>query len=422
MLKRLWLIFGPLLLASFLVFLLIFFYPNNPSHNLTEEKYSAAAISSESFKERSQKVRAFTESNMRFIPFFGSSEWIRFDSMHPAVLAEKYSRPYRPYFLGQAGAASLNQYFGMQQFLPEIKEKQAVFVISPQWFTEEDYEPAFFQNYFNNDQLTAFLENQSGDIVAQHAAKRLLKQNPGVSMKGIVEKLSKGEELSEVDHVIIKAFARFNERQASLFGQFSIRGKLKYKEHVENYLNDLPDQFSYEELEKIARKDAEANTNNNDMGIENQFYKTQVKDYLEKYKGYQKNYNFLKSTEYNDLQLVLNQFAKSKVNVLFVIQPVNKKWMEYTELSEEMYQHAVEKIRYQLESQGFTNIADFSKNGGEPYFIKDTIHLGWLGWLAFDKVVNPFLTDPKPAPDYKMNDRFFSKDWATYDGNIKDFQ
>ena len=422
MLKRLWLIFGPLLLASFLVFLLIFFYPNNPSHNLTEEKYSAAAISSESFKERSQKVRAFTEPNMRFIPFFGSSEWIRFDSMHPAVLAEKYSRPYRPYFLGQAGAASLNQYFGMQQILPEIEEKQAVFVISPQWFTEEDYEPAFFQNYFNNDQLTAFLENQSGDIAAKHAAKRLLKQNPGVSMKGIVEKLSKGEELSEIDHAIIKAFARFNERQASLFGQFFIREKLKYKEHVENYLKDLPDQFSYEELEKIARKDAEANTSNNDMGIENQFYKTQVKDYLEKYKGYQKNYNFLKSSEYNDLQLVLDQFAKSKVNVLFVFQPVNKKWMDYTGLSEEMYQHSVEKIRYQLESQGFTNIADFSKNGGDPYFVKDTIHIGWLGWLAFDKVVNPFLSNPTTVPNYQMNDRFFSQDWANYDGNIKDFQ
>ena len=422
MLKRLWLIFGPILIAGLLVLLLIFFYPSSKSHNLMEEKYSAASVSAESFKERSQKVRALTDPDMRFVPFLGSSEWIRFDSMHPAVLAEKYSRPYRPYFLGQAGAASLNQYFGLQQILPEIEGKQAVFVISPQWFTEEDYEPAFFQNYFNNDQLTAFLENQSGDIAAKHAAKRLLKQNPGVSMKGIVEKLSKGEELSEIDHAIIKAFARFNERQTSLFGQFSIREKLKYKEHVENYLKDLPDQFFYEELEKIARKDAKANTSNNDMGIENQFYKTQVKDYLEKYKGYQKNYNFLKSSEYNDLQLVLDQFAKSKVNVLFVFQPVNKKWMDYTGLSEEMYQHSVEKIRYQLESQGFTNIADFSKNGGVPYFVKDTIHIGWLGWLAFDKVVNPFLSNPTTAPIYQMNDRFFSQDWANYDGNIKDFQ
>ena len=86
MLKRLWLIFGPLFLASLLVFLLIFFYPSNPSHNLLEEKHSAAAISTESFKERSQKVRAFSDPNLRFVPFFGSSEWIRFDSMHPAVI------------------------------------------------------------------------------------------------------------------------------------------------------------------------------------------------------------------------------------------------------------------------------------------------------------------------------------------------
>ena len=93
MLKRLWLIFGPIFIAGFLVLLLIFFYPSTTSHNLTEEKYSAASISRESFKERSQKVRALTDPNMRFVPFLGSSEWIRFDSVHPAVLAEKYNRP-----------------------------------------------------------------------------------------------------------------------------------------------------------------------------------------------------------------------------------------------------------------------------------------------------------------------------------------
>ena len=122
-----------------------------------EEKYSAASISAESFKERSQKVRALTDPDMRFIPFFGSSEWNRFDNMHPAVLAEKYNRSYRPYFLGQAGAASLSQYFGMQQITSELENKQAVFVISPQWFTKEDHDPTIFQTYFNNDQLTAFL-------------------------------------------------------------------------------------------------------------------------------------------------------------------------------------------------------------------------------------------------------------------------
>ena len=422
MLKRLWLIFGPILIAGLLVLLLIVFYPSSKSHNLMEEKYSAASISAESFKERSQKVRALTDPNIRFIPFLGSSEWIRFDSMHPGVLAEKYNRSYRPYFMGQAGAASLSQYFGLQQITSELENKQAVFVISPQWFTKEEHDAPTFQSFFNNDQLTAFLENQSGDLAAQYAATRLLKKNPRVPMKGIVEKLAKNEQLSDFDQTMVNLSAEFNERQAALFGQSSIHGRLKYKDHIEKYLSSLPEQFSYEELENIARKDAEENTTNNDLGMENHFYNTQLKKDLKNLEGYQKNYNFLQSSEYNDLQLVLDQFAKSKVNVLFVFQPVNKKWMDYTGLSEEMYQHSIEKIRYQLESQGFTNIADFSKNGGDPYFVKDTIHIGWLGWLAFDKVVNPFLSNPTTAPSYQMNDRFFSQDWANYDGNIKDFQ
>ena len=98
MLKRLWMIFGPVLIAGLLVFLLIFFYPTSKSYNLSEEKRYAAAISTQSFRERFQKVRALSDPSLRFIPFFGSSEWIRFDSMHPAVLAEKYNRSYRPYF------------------------------------------------------------------------------------------------------------------------------------------------------------------------------------------------------------------------------------------------------------------------------------------------------------------------------------
>ena len=415
-------IFGPVLIAGLLVFLLIFFYPTEMRHNLGAEKRSAVATTIDSFKERSQKVRALSDPNMRFVPFFGSSEWLRFDGAHPAVLAEKYNRSYRPYLLGQRGAASLNQYFGMQQILSEIENKQAVFVISPQWFTESDYEPAVFQEYFNSDQLTSFLENQSGDISSQHASKRLLKQFSNVSMKDIVQKIANKESLSEFDHMRIEIGSLINQKQANFFGQFSIRQWLKYKEHVEKYLNTIPDQFSYQAIEDVVKADAEKNTSNNEFGMDNRFYDTQIRDYLKKLKGSQTSYNYLKSSEYNDLQLVLTQFSKSKVNPIFIIPPVNKKWMDYAGLREDMYQQTVQKIRYQLESQGFTNIADFSKNGAEPYFVKDTIHIGWLGWLAFDKAVDPFLSNPTPAPTYHLNERFFSKDWATYDGDVKDFQ
>ena len=70
------------------------------------------------------------------------------------------------------------------------------------------------------------------------------------------------------------------------------------------------------------------NTSNNEFGIDNHFYDTQIRDYLKKLKGSQTSYNYLKSSEYNDLQLVLTQFSKSKVNPIFIIPPVNKKWMD----------------------------------------------------------------------------------------------
>lgn len=422
MLKRLWLILGPVICAFLMVVTLLFFYPTKQRHDYQSEKRSAVTLTAGSFKGRTQKVRALTDKKHRFVPYFGSSEWLRFDSMHPAVLSEKYKRNYRPYFLGQRGAASLTQYFGMQQMLPQIENKTAVYVISPQWFTKKGYSPAAFQQYFNSDQLTSFLHQQEGDIAAQYAAKRLLQLYPTVAMKDNVKKVADNQKLSNFDKQYIRLISRLNNREDALFTSLFSEHNENYEKLVQPQVNRLPDKFSYSDLEKFATRDAQRNTTNNDLGIDNKFYKHRLRKRIKKLKGTQKRFSYTKSPEYNDLQLVLNQFAKSKTNPIFVIPPVNAKWTAYTGLSQEKYQQAVKKIRYQLESQGFKNIADFSNDGGKPYFMQDTIHMGWLGWLAFDKAVNPFISNPKPAPNYQINNRFFSKEWANYDGDAKDFK
>ncbi|AGU73615.1 D-alanyl-lipoteichoic acid biosynthesis protein DltD [Streptococcus constellatus subsp. pharyngis] len=422
MLKRLWLILGPVICAFLMVVTLLFFYPTKQRHDYQSEKRSAVTLTAGSFKGRTQKVRALTDKKHRFVPYFGSSEWLRFDSMHPAVLSEKYKRNYRPYFLGQRGAASLTQYFGMQQMLPQIENKTAVYVISPQWFTKKGYSPAAFQQYFNSDQLTSFLHQQEGDIAAQYAAKRLLQLYPTVAMKDNVKKVADNQKLSNFDKQYIRLISRLNNREYALFSSLFSEHNENYEKLVQPQVNRLPDKFSYSDLEKFATRDAQRNTTNNDLGIDNKFYKHRLRKRIKKLKGTQKRFSYTKSPEYNDLQLVLNQFAKSKTNPIFVIPPVNAKWTAYTGLSQEKYQQAVKKIRYQLESQGFKNIADFSNDGGKPYFMQDTIHMGWLGWLAFDKAVNPFISNPKPAPNYQINNRFFSKEWANYDGDAKDFK
>lgn len=422
MLKRLWLILGPVFCALLQVSLILFIYPITYHYDRINEKKMAVTLTAGSFKSKTEKMTALTDKNSHFVPFFGSSEWLRFDSMHPAVLAEKYHRSYQPYFLGERGTASLNQFFGMQQILPEIQNQSVVYVVSPQWFTKKGYDASAFQQYFNSGQLISFLTNQEGDSAAQYAAKRVLVLNPSVTMKETLEKVSNNQALTKSDNDKIQFRAEITQREDHFFSDFVVGASSNYDKLVASKLSHLPQKFSYASLEKIAIKEAKSQTKSNNFGINDIFYHKKIAYRFDKLKGSQKKFSYLKSPEYNDLQLVLNQFDKSHTNAIFIIPPVNVKWAEYTNLDMNKYQAAVDKIKYQLMSQGFTNIADFSKEGATPYFMEDTIHLGWLGWLAFDKAVDPFLSHPTPAPTYHINSNFLTKEWANYDGKVDQFK
>jgi len=422
MLKRLWRIFGPVICALVLVVVVIYCYPQGRKHNYQTDKRNAVTLTTANFKSRINKTNALSNKEHRFVPFFGSSEWLRFDALHPAVLAEKYDRNYRPYFIGQRGAASLNQYLGMQQMLPELKNGTAVYVLSPQWFTKKGYNSAAFQQFFNNDQLSSFLNQNEVDENSEYAAKRILEMKPEIAMKSQLTKVAKGQELNAFDKTYVQFLAELNKREDALFSPFAAPNNANYDKKVLPYLKELPDEFSYEALDQVAVRDSEEHTKSNSFGIDDRFYKKRLSKKIGKLKGFQEHLSYEVSQEYGDLQLVLNQFAKLKTNVIFVIPPVNSKWMAYTGLNQEMYDATVLKIRYQLESQGFTNIADFSKDGDQAYFMQDTIHMGWKGWVAFDKAVDPFVSNPTPAPSYHLNDRFYSKDWANYTANPDEFK
>ncbi|MCT6902506.1 MAG: D-alanyl-lipoteichoic acid biosynthesis protein DltD, partial [Lactobacillus sp.] len=62
-------------------------------------------------------------------------------------------------------------------------------------------------------------------------------------------------------------------------------------------------------------------------------------------------------------------------------------------------------------SQGFDNVTDLSKRGGEQYFMEDTIHLGWRGWVAVDRAVKPFMAQANVPHNYNIHNYFYSKKW-----------
>lgn len=414
--KKLWMIFGPLVVAAVVLIGLLFSPFKINRINSTIEKQAATSLSPNILKGDSVKKAAL--SKKYYVPFFGSSEFSRFDLTHPSVISEKYDWNFRPFLMGAAGTQSLTHFFQMQGVNKQLKNKKAVFVISPQWFVKNGADPQAFSFYFSQLQAVNFLQNQTGNESDRYAARRLLKISRGTEgtnseVTGALQKVSQGKKLSGTEKTYLKYYKRLLSHEDQLFSDFSLKGGNEDK--VNKQLKNLPDNESDSLIRQAITKQAKQQTSSNNFGIKNSFYNQRLKKRIKSFKGMEKNFNYTKSPEFSDFQLVLNQFAKDNTDVLFIIPPVNEKWAKYVGLSENMLNGFNKKINYQLKSQGFNNIVDLSKDGSKRYFMQDTIHLGWNGWFAVDQKIKSFIDEDSKNETHQLNDKFYDTTWQKLD-------
>ena len=107
--RKLWSIFGPVILA-FVLIVVLFSLPIKNKHSTAMEKQAAVSLSPVVFKNQSIKQQAMSNHQTKFVPFFGSSELRRMDKYHPSVMAARYHN-YTPFLFGSRGTQSLPQFF-----------------------------------------------------------------------------------------------------------------------------------------------------------------------------------------------------------------------------------------------------------------------------------------------------------------------
>ncbi len=407
--SRLWQIFGPVICA-FLLLIGVFMFPWERTFSSKNLFRAAISQNNNVFRGERLKQTAFKDN---YVPFYGSSELSRFDPLHPSVLAYKYHRSYTPFLLGGPGSQSLTQFFNMQETLDETHGKKAVFIVSPQWFTPQGQIPEAFTLYYSQLQATDWLLNAKNSVGTRYAARRLLQMPSSTSSHTIKQALmtiASGQKLSASQTVALQVRQRMLLNEDTFFTMTGMNNRTR---KVYSNAKFLPNQYDPAQLHQVADEQGAKNTNSNKFGIDNDFYRHRLNGgKLAGLKNSQVDYNYEKSPEYADFQLVLQQFAKNHQQVLFIIPPVNAKWAAYTGLSQKRYQKSVNKIKRQLIKQGFYHIADLSRDGGKPYFMQDTIHLGWNGWLAVDRYVRPFMAQKQVPSDYRISDYYFTKKWC----------
>lgn len=361
---------------------------------------------------KGDKIKNAAMETGEYVPFFGSSELSRVNAFHPSVLAEKYDRDYRPFLLGAAGTQSLSQFLMLQSMSNEMYGKKAVFIISPQWFVKGGVKKEMFSMYFSPLQTYEWLINVNEiNESTTYFSKRLLRfpnVQSDTTLKGLLKQVSEGELLTDSQKKSCEVKLRLLSREDELFGRFGIIGK---DDRIAKDLKQLPVTYDNSELDKLAYKIGKKSTSDNEFEISNTFYK-KIAPVKASLKNSQKHFDYRYSPEFGDFQLVLEEMARLKMDVMFVIPPVNEKWSNYTGLSTEMLDGFSKKINHQLKAQGFNNVVDFTDKRGENYFMEDTIHLGWRGWVALDKELAPFLENKESKlPEYHVSDYYFSKEW-----------
>ena len=383
--KKLFAIFGPVVLAFGLLAL---FFTSSYRVNIDNPeviKRASSSMSANVLKGDAIKNKALSEK--QYIPFFGSSELSRISPFHPSVLAEKYDRGYRPFLLGAPGTQSLSQYMMMRSAGDDLKNKKVVFIISPQWFVKDGVKTDYFNTYYSElqtyDWLFSLKKVTSAD---RYLARRLLTDS------------------------LDQLHSQWNmlKREDEIFSDIGLKDR---QQKIDHESKQLPDHYQETELSILADEIGKQETTNNPFGLKNDFYTHRIRSHEPELKQSQKNWDYRFSPEFSDFQLILDQLAKNHNEVLFIIPPVNEKWSDYTGLSQEMLQGFAKKIKFQLNSQGFNRIADFVNQAGTNYFMEDTIHLGWKGWLAADQQIRPFLEENQLPSRYHLDDAFFSKAW-----------
>lgn len=385
-------VFLPLFLAFLVLFILVIIPDRWIESMIPKKQISQAATELNPFMFQGKYIQQKMLEDSSYLPIYGSSELARLDRFHPSNYFQEVHEGFTPFLVGRGGTESLIHFLNFSEHMDQLKGKKIVFVLSPQWFNPQGADESHFvPNYSSLQGYDFAFNNQVDPKVKKKAIKRLLTYS-SVKNDPILSTLYKAEitndpwlkrEASALRPaaVIYRHLLAKKDLYYSLAGGFSRHRDLTPK--VRNK--------SWNQLAQEADQYGAKRTTNNHFYISNSQY-NKIKGFLPSLKNKDIKRSYGESKEYGDFQLVLDILKQSGAKPLFISVPVNGHYYDYTGFPKEGRAAYYSRIKQQIEANGF-QVADFSGHEYDPYFMKDTIHIGWKGWVYTDKAIKQFYED-----------------------------
>lgn len=379
------------LLLAFVLFAILLFFPNSWIKAWISDadvEQAKASLDPLMFQGIYLQGRMLQEKNS--MPLYGSSELNRFDPFHPYNYIRATDAPYSSFMIGRGGMQSITHFLSFAAQEKNLKDKKIVFIISPQWFTEDGMNEFLFSPNYSMLHTYDLAFNKDIDPALRNRAMERLLQFDTVKRDRLLQtmyeyQISNGEKKPVVGRLAMmagyvqKALLEKKDLYYSLFP--SKEPKLKSNDKL--IINQTFEQ-QLQHAEAYGEKRV-----SNELMIENNFYKRLENANLAKLKGFRKNEDYTNSPEYQDFQLVIDVLKDAGAKPLFVSIPVNGYWYDYGDYPQERRQQYYNKME-QLLTVADVPYVDFTDHEYDPYFIMDTIHIGWKGWVYVDRELDQF--------------------------------
>ena len=266
----------------------------------------------------------------------------------------------------------------------DMRNNEIVMIQSIQWFDNK-----------NGILKDAFLSRISSEHVYNTMA------NDKISKETKEKFINRVIELSSTNKVLNKKYRSYKkyfvEEQGNFItGEFlkldnyfyKLKNKYEFFKNKgrENYplSGEKTPDYNWKELDEKVTEQAKERTNNKYYQIDNTYYDKYIKSKYDQLKNSSKNTKYDESKEYDDLDILLSIVKDLNLNMKFAILPANGKWSDYTGIDSEKRQVAYNNLK-EIAKKNNIEVMDYSSKEYEEYYMYDAMHLGWRGWIDFER-------------------------------------
>lgn len=377
----------------------------NPTISLFMPKYNEA-LGNGSDDQKIQGMYLVKESaklpdNMII---YGSSE-LRTDyiSTHPANFFEGKKAGFQVNLVGRGSCQGIIHAMSIAASGDSLKNTPVVLITSPQSYVEGGITPdMFFANFSKQQYITIMYDNSVSDSIKTRLSNRVLDMLERYdSQFGTLQGYDDIRLLVKIgsNEGIINNAGKIASAPYYLFAKLLADNKdmVKSAQLINNCKTTVTESeteidFDWEKQQEIAVGIAKKESDNNDFGMRNSDYKKNVGNKLERFKDKDKNLSYENSVEYDDLILLLDICKEKGIVPMFVSVPLHGKWSDYTGFTKDKRDAYYDKVKKTV-SDYDVKFVDLSEYEYEEYFLCDTMHLGWKGWLKVNEELDEFYSE-----------------------------